>query len=152
MDRANRAVTKATRARTDVTGARVKLMAAMTARDTANTAVTAAMNAAAAAETARQGAVDATTLLDAEAKRDEAETQDGIAEANHMGPNGAGMMYMAAKAAADEAETAAATHVLALLKSANDVSETDLENRAADGARCSECDRHRSGRRGDWQR
>ena len=108
VDRANRAVTKATRARTDVNGARVQLMAAMTARDTANTAMTAAMTAAAAAETARQGAVDATTLLDAEAKRDEAEKQDGIAYDNHKGsPNSAGLQYMAARDAADDAEDAA---------------------------------------------
>ena len=76
-------------------------------------------------------AMGATTVIDAEAQRDEAAKQDGIAYDNHKGsPNSAGLQYMAARDAADDAEDAAENHILGLFIVANagHITEMDVDD------------------------
>ena len=76
-------------------------------------------------------AMAATTAMDAQAEANKAKAQNAIATAQHTGDDGAGMKYMAAKDAAMKAEMAADVHVLGLLRAANDVTETDNDDRVA---------------------
>jgi hypothetical protein len=116
---ARAAATRAARARRDSTEAAVQAekaeLAAMDANEARDRAETAKDDAA----TAALAAQEAETSTVAKTHQADAETANLVATENHTGETGAGMAYMRAKAAAELAETAASTHVLALFMEAN---------------------------------
>ena len=110
---------KAMRARMDYMKADMKADMAEAAASDAEAAATAAEAASAAAMQSYQDAMDASTVADAQAARDEAQRQQGIALANNTGDMGANAKYEAAKMAAADAKKYAGMHVLGLLQLLN---------------------------------
>ena len=127
--RAQRALDKARKARTDADAAGDDVQAAKEAREAAKTARNDAYNGMMAAQTAATAAVNAETVVDAETQRDNARDEkinSGMADIEALKQAGL------ASDAADDAETAADTHVLRLFTMANAMhvmaSDDDLPN------------------------
>ena len=114
-------------ARTDYANANMHAMTAEAAANAAETARDAAKAASDAAQAAYMAAMGADNSDDAEMHQATAEEQNVIATANHTGPDGAGMNYMAARDAAMEAAAAAGEHVLMLFLAANGAHVMDDE-------------------------
>ncbi len=129
---ARTAANKAMRARTDYVNADKYADMAEMAADEAEAARDAAKTAAEAAAAAYMAAMAAMTSDEAEAERDKAMAANEDATANHTGEMGAGPKYMAAKAAAANAETYAGMHVLGLFAAANAQDVTAAEAKAAE--------------------
>ena len=110
---------RAMRARTDYTNADKQADAAEAASAEAQDSLGRAMTAKDDADTALQAAKDATTSEAAKAALSDLEDANDDLTEEHMGETGAGMDYMAAKAAAGKAAQYANTHVLGLFTAAN---------------------------------
>ena len=126
-DDASAAYMAAKSARTDATEAKKQADAAKAAHTAAQTAADAAMDAYEAAKAAIDGVMDDSTKDEADTARMTAETQAGMAA---TGKTTAMTQQTAAEGAQAKAEASAGTHVLGLLKAANDTGETDATTRA----------------------
>ena len=123
---AREAADKAKAARTDYATANTKATEAEAAATRAEAAVPIAMQAMMDADSAATAAEAAETSADAGMYRDQAETANDTATAQHTGADGAGMAYMAARDARMEAQTAATVHVRGLLLAANAADVEDM--------------------------
>ena len=133
---ARNAANQAKAARTDYATADAEAKKAEAASAEAQASLARAMTAKGEADTARQAAMDATTSEAAKMALADLEAANAKLTEEHTGETGAGMDYMAAKAAAEAAMTAAGDHVLMLFMAANgahvmDVEATDADERAA---------------------
>ena len=124
---ARMAANQAKYARTDATAANTHATAAETASGEAQAALARAMTAKSDADTARQAAMDATTSDDAKMALANLRTANDALTAEHTGAMGAGMAYMRARDAAEDAAEAQGVHVIGLLIHAN-AQDLDLGN------------------------
>ena len=116
---ARAAAERAARARTNEPKADAQATAAETAATEAEAARDRAETAKDDAQAAATSAVGADNSDDAEMYRDQAIAANVVATENHTGMTGAGMAYMRAKDAAENAEMYANRHVVGLLMMAN---------------------------------
>ncbi len=129
--KAREAASMAKMARTDYAEADMKATEAEMAAMAAEAAATAAEAAATAAENAYMATkADDVTVETAKAERDKAKAEARIAMEKNSGDDGADAEYMAAKAAAMEAATAADMYTLELFKVASGQGMSDAEKKA----------------------
>ena len=124
---ANAAYMAAMSGRTDATEAKKHADAAKAAYDKAQAAADDAMDAYKAAKAAIDGVTDDSTKDEADAARMTAQTEAGKAA---TGKSTAMTQQTAAEGASTKAVAAQGTHVLGLLKAANNTDETDAKDRA----------------------
>ena len=110
-------------------GANGSAEAAKMANDRAQDALARAMNALADADKALEAALAATTLADAEAALADLVAANAILTEAHTGPSGAGMAYMDARDAAEDALIESRRPALGLFMRANSYSTGEDENR-----------------------